>query len=136
MRFVLPDPVLALPGRESTTGTWMSHGSAQDSVMMQVPNVGAFVRALLPVKLTEGHTVTFGVWLAVHPNDLKPAFGIWRDPACEHRHLDAWLANAIPPWGMLACPIEAAVRDPSQAPSCVCSPDETVNRVLAGEWDC
>ena len=48
--------------------------------MMQVPNVGAFVRALLPVRLTEGHTVTFGVWLAVHPNDLKPAFGISRHP--------------------------------------------------------
>ena len=74
MRFVLPDPVLALPDREPATGTWMSHGSAQDSVMMQVPNVGAFVRALLPVKLTEGHTVTFD---------------IWRDPACEHLHLDA-----------------------------------------------
>jgi hypothetical protein len=65
VRFVLPDPGLALPDRESTTGTWMSHGSAQDSVMMQVPNVGAFVRALLPVKLTEGRTVTFGVWLAI-----------------------------------------------------------------------
>ncbi|HEX2821432.1 MAG TPA: hypothetical protein VHO07_14870 [Streptosporangiaceae bacterium] len=34
------------PGREPATGTWMSHGSAQDSVMMQVPNIGAFVRAL------------------------------------------------------------------------------------------
>src|ERR1039457_5781055 len=59
----------------------MSHGSAQDSVMMQVPNVAAFVRALLPVKLTEGHTVTFGVWLAIHPKDLKPTFDIWWDPA-------------------------------------------------------
>jgi hypothetical protein len=65
VRFVLPDTVLALPGREPTKGTWMSHGSAQDSVMMQVPNVGAFVRALRPVKLAEGHTVTFGVWLAI-----------------------------------------------------------------------
>lgn len=103
--------------------------------MMQVPNVGAFVRALLPVKLTEGHTVTFGVWLAIHPKDLKPTFDIWWDPANEHLHLDAWLANAIPPWGMLACPIEAAVRDPNQTPYCVSSPDETVNRVLTEEWD-
>ncbi len=82
----------------------MSHGSAQDSVMMQVPDVGAFVRALLPVKLTEGHTVTFGVWLAIHPKGLKPTFGIWWDPACEHLRLDAWLANAIPPWGDAGLP--------------------------------
>jgi hypothetical protein len=50
-------------------------------------HAGAFVRALLPVKLTEGHTVTFGVWPAIHLKDLKPAFDSWRDPACEHRHL-------------------------------------------------
>lgn len=73
--------------------------------------------------------------LAGHPRDLKPTFDIWWDPACEHLHLGAWLANAIPPWGMLACPVEAAVRDPSQTPYCVSSPDETVNHVLTEEWD-
>ncbi|HYB48200.1 MAG TPA: hypothetical protein VED20_12705 [Streptosporangiaceae bacterium] len=93
------------------------------------------MRALLPVKLAEGHTVSFGVWLAIHPEDLKPAFDIWWDPACEHLHLGAWLGNAISPWGMLACPVEAAVRDPSQTPCRVSFPDETVNRVLAEEWD-
>jgi hypothetical protein len=29
--------------------------------------VGAFLRALLPVQLTGGYTVTFGVWVGVHP---------------------------------------------------------------------
>ena len=36
---------------------------------------------------------------------------------------------------MLACPIEAAVRDLGQMPYCVSSPDEAVNRVLIEEWD-
>ena len=36
---------------------------------------------------------------------------------------------------MLARPVEAAVRDPSQTPYCVSSPDETVNHVLTEEWD-
>ena len=113
----------------------MSHGSAHDSVMMQVPNVGAFVPALLSVKLTGGPHGDLRR-LAGHPvKDLKPSFGIWWDPACEHLHLDAWLANAIPPWGMLACPVEAAVCDPNQAPYSVSSPNETVNRVLTEEWD-
>jgi len=30
--------------------------------MMQVPGLGAFVGGLLPVRLTGGHTVTYGVW--------------------------------------------------------------------------
>jgi hypothetical protein len=113
----------------------MSHGSAQDSVMMQVPNAGAFVRALLPVRLTAGHTVTFGVWLAIHPEDLKTTFDLWWDPACPGLRLDAWLANAIPPWGYLASPVEAAVRDPDQTPYCITSPDDALHRVLTQEWD-
>jgi hypothetical protein len=32
-------------------GPGMSHPTARDSVMLQVPNVGAFVRSLLPVHL-------------------------------------------------------------------------------------
>lgn len=60
VRFSLPDPVLALPEGERTPGTWMSHPDANTSVMMQVPDVGAFVRVLLPVSLVGGDTLTFG----------------------------------------------------------------------------
>src|SRR5918998_447852 len=63
MRFRLPDPVLALPDRDRTDGTWMSGSDANESVMMQVPGAGAFLRALLPTRLTGGYSVTFGVWV-------------------------------------------------------------------------
>jgi hypothetical protein len=33
--------------------------------MMQVPDVGAFVQGLLPVRLTEEHRVRYRVWLAM-----------------------------------------------------------------------
>ena len=56
----------------------MSHRNARDSVMMQAPSVGAFVRALLPVRLSEGHTLTFGVWLAIEPRQLQTIFALWR----------------------------------------------------------
>lgn len=55
--------------------------------------------ALLPVKLTKGHMVGFGVWLAIHPKDLMVTLNIWWDPAREHLHLGAWLADVISPWG-------------------------------------
>jgi hypothetical protein len=45
------------------------HDSPETSVLMQIPSLGAFVRALLPVSLTGGHTATYGVWVAVHPGD-------------------------------------------------------------------
>jgi hypothetical protein len=52
VRFTLPDPLLNRPEKEAAAGTWMSHATVRESVMMQVPDVGAFVRVLLPVRLT------------------------------------------------------------------------------------
>ncbi len=52
VRFRLPQPVLDSPDRDQAPGTWLSHGTADESVMMQVPSVGPFVRALLPVRQT------------------------------------------------------------------------------------
>lgn len=103
-RFTLPDPVLDTPARESAPGTWMSHGDPNSSVMMQVPSVGPFVRVLLPVSLTGGFTVTFGVWLLVHPDDLARAYRIWWEPQYADLVLDGWLANALPGLGTAGCP--------------------------------
>jgi hypothetical protein len=66
--------------QEKAPGTWMSHADAQTSVLMQVPDVGTYVRALVPVSLTGGHTVTFGVWLLVTPEDLQRAAAVWTGP--------------------------------------------------------
>lgn len=65
--------------------------------MMQVPGLGAFVRARLPVQLTGGHTVTYGVWVGIHPDDLQRAFAIWWQPEYTELTLDGALANALHP---------------------------------------
>jgi hypothetical protein len=134
VRFTLPDPVFAAPERERTPGTWMSHADAGQSVMMQVPGVGVFVRALLPVKLTGGHTLTFGVWLAVDPGDLQRIIDVWWAPEYQHLRVAGRLANAIPPWGLLAVPVQAVVRDPDQTPYCDGSDDPQLARVLHDQW--
>jgi hypothetical protein len=67
VRFRLPDPVLQVPERDERQGTWKTDQDPNAAVMMMVPDVGAFVRALLPVRLTGGYTVTFGVWIGVPP---------------------------------------------------------------------
>jgi hypothetical protein len=134
VRFELPDPVLAMPDRQTTPGTWMSHERARESVMMQVPNVGAFVRALLPVRLTDGHRVTFGVWLAINPAVLPSVMDVWWEPEYRDLQLTGRLANAIEPWGLLAAPVEAGVRDPEETPYCERSSHELLDRVLHDEW--
>jgi hypothetical protein len=134
VRFTLPDPVLDAPEQERTPGTWMSHAGARESVMMQVPGIGAFVRALLPVRLTEGHTITFGVWLAIDPAELQAIMATWWEPEYQNLRMAGWLANAVPPWGLLTAPVQTVVRDPDHTPYCADSADPQLDRVLHDEW--
>jgi hypothetical protein len=98
VRFRLPEPVLTSPAQEKTPGSWLSHDSPETSVMMQVPAIGAFIRALLPVRLSGGHTITFGVWMCINPRELPRVFAVWWEPEYRHLRLDGALANSIPPW--------------------------------------
>jgi hypothetical protein len=102
--------------------------------MMQVPGVGAFVRCLLPVHLTGGFTVTFGIWLAVHPDELQRVFRVWWEPDYIDLVLDGWLANDLPVWGLLATPARARVRDPDQTPYVAETHDAALSKVLTDEW--
>ncbi len=133
VRFKFPDPVLAA-SEDQRRDAWQSDSDANRAVMMQVPRVGAFVRALLPVRLSGGYTLTFGVWLAVHPDDLQRAARLWWSPQYAGLTLDGRLANAVPPWGLLATPVTAVVRDPDHTPYCDKSSDPTLTRILAEEW--
>ncbi|WP_165956931.1 DUF2199 domain-containing protein [Kribbella antibiotica] len=134
LRFMVPDPVLELPEAEGTPGTWLSHATARESVMMQVPDLGPFVRVLLPIQLDKGHTLTYGVWLAVSPDDLQRTFAVWWEPEYADLRLDGFLANAIHPWGLLGVPVTATVRDPDETPYLTESPDPLLTRVLTDTW--
>jgi len=115
-------------------GTWLSHEDPGTSVMMQVAGLGAFVRALLPVRLTGGHTVTYGVWVSIHPDDLQRAFAVWWQPEYTELTLDGALASELQPWGLLGAPVSLAVPDPEQTPYCVHSPDPLLSQVLTQPW--
>jgi len=135
VRFRLPDPVLQLPDRDDADGVWKSEPDPNRAVMMMVPNLGGFLRALLPVHLSGGDTVTFGVWVGVHPDDLKRAYDLWWDPGYTNLTVSGRLANALPEWGLLAVPVELEVVDPEATPYCVRSTDAGLSKVLSDEWD-
>ena len=63
IRFRLPEPVLESPGQERVPGACLSHENPEASVMMQIPGVGPFVRALLVVRLNGRYAVTYGLWV-------------------------------------------------------------------------
>lgn len=135
VRFQLPEPVLRAPLQERTPGTWMSHEDAASSVMMQVPDLGPFVRVLLPVSLRGGYSITFGLWLGVHPDDLQRAFEQWWAPTYPQLVLEGRIANDIPPWGLLAEPATALVRDQNETPYLASSPDALTNQVITEQWE-
>jgi hypothetical protein len=101
---------------------------------MYVPGAGAFVRALLPIRLTDGHSLTYGVWLAVETDRLKSIDKAWTAPSYPELRISGQLANAIPPWGMLGAPVEAVVRNVEHIPYCDQSSDPLLHSVLHDEW--
>jgi hypothetical protein len=78
--------------------------------------------------------VTFGVWVAADPADLQRAHGIWWEPEYAQLRLDGAVANAVPPWGMLAAPVSLEVRDPDELPYSAASSDPLLSEVLTKEW--
>jgi hypothetical protein len=92
----------------------------------------AFVRALLPVSLSGGYAVTYGVWVAIHPGEFQRAFGVWWEPQHQDLRLEGVLANSIRPWGLLAAQVSLAVHD-QQTPYCSGSPEAQLSRVLREE---
>lgn len=134
VRFRLPDPVLQSPDQHQTEGTWITDPDPNKAVMMQVPGVGPFVRCLLPVNLIGGYTITFGVWTAVHPDDLQRIARVWWEPEYKDLTFDCWLANSIPVFGLLAAPAKAAVRQADATPYLEQSSDPGMSELLAKAW--
>jgi hypothetical protein len=130
IRFKLPEPVLSIPEEERASRTW------GNDVLMQVDEVGAFVRILVPVKLSGGYTVTYGAWVGIHPDDLRRAWEIWMDPSYAQLRFQGVLANMLPGWESETYrkPIEAAVLNVDQIPYAVDSSDDFMRRVIQAEW--
>ncbi|MBT2512861.1 DUF2199 domain-containing protein [Arthrobacter sp. ISL-30] len=134
VRFRLPDPVLDSPEQHLVEGSWLSNPDPNVATLMQIPGISPFVRALLPVRLDGGHMLRYGVWIAIHPDDIQRAASIWNQPEYSELKLTGYLANRIEPWGVFAVPVDLAVLDPDHTPYCVSSPDHELSDVLTKEW--
>lgn len=133
IRFRLPQPVLeaSLETEELAGRTW------GNDVLMQVQGIGAFVRVLVPVRLTGGFGVVFGAWLGVHPDDLRRAWEVWNGPEYMGLELSGFLANELPPWRAHTCgkPLAASPRSPDELPYACESSDPVLQNILTQEWN-
>jgi hypothetical protein len=95
-----------------------------------------FVRALLPVRLSDGHEFHFGVWLETPVETFKRLWTNWELPEYVTMRFDATLANSVPPWNgaILGAPCVAAVREPNQLPYVESSSQFQLAWVLATPW--
>ncbi|HJU91461.1 MAG TPA: DUF2199 domain-containing protein [Pyrinomonadaceae bacterium] len=131
IRFKLPEPVLSIPEEDREAVTW------GNDVLMEVKDLGSFVRILIPIKLSGGYTVTYSAWLSVHPFDLYRAWEVWTDDsAYPQLRLFGYLANKIPTWEneTFKKPLDAAVLNVEHTPYAVDSSDEFMRRVIHDEW--
>jgi len=134
VRFRLPDAVLNSPDQHRAKDSWLCDPDPNIATLMQIPYISPFVRALLPVRLEGGHELRFGVWIAIHPDDLQHACRFWNAPEYSDLKLTGYLANKIQPWGIYKVPVNLAVLYPDHTPYCVSSSDQELNDVLTKEW--
>jgi hypothetical protein len=126
-----PEPVRAIPPDErqkriSMAGTaflWLDTGKF-------------FIRALLPVRLSDGHEFHFGVWLEIPEETFKQLWTRWELPEYATMRFDATLANSVPPWNeaIFDAPCVAAVRERDQLPYVESSSQAQLARVLDTPW--
>src|SRR5437764_8719924 len=104
----LPDAVRAIPENQRRTRVGVGGPS-----FMQLDLKRFFVRALLPVRLSDGHEFHFGVWLEIPEETAKTLWTNWERPEYAAMRFDAVLANSVPPWNesILGAQCTTAVRD-------------------------
>lgn len=130
VRFGLPDPALGIPHDERVDRFW------GNDVLLAVKDLGCFVRSLLTVHFADDTSLTFGLWLGVHPDDLEHLSKVWWEPHYAEVSFTGYIANDLAPWSgeVLARPVRAEVLDPDSVPQVVASDDVLVSRIIGDKW--
>jgi hypothetical protein len=130
-RFKLPDPLLAIPESERADRI-----GGLGSDMVGAPEIGIFVRVLLPVTLSEGYSIRYGTWLGLTSREhFERARDLWHAPEYPSLTLTGILANAIEPWGKpLMTSVRVGVRAAHEVPYVEAFKDPEMGKVLTETW--
>ena len=129
-RLGLPDRVLALPERERSPGVGMDNPDPYRAVFLEEPSIGCFVRATQRLPLTEGASLTYGLWIRVSPAVAQTIGRVWRTDEYAQLKFDGWLGNSIAPFGLLGAAVRVEVIAPEELPRVVSSESEALQGLL------
>ena len=97
---------------------------------------GCFVRALLRLPLTDGYSLTLGVWVEVTPETAPRIGRLWSSDLYFTVRFEGRLANDLPTVGGLGAAVTAAAPLPADGiPHVRSSTDEALERALRTEHD-
>jgi hypothetical protein len=127
----VPDTVLAIPEDQRDRRVEGGHSS-----FLRLDRQRHFVRALLPVHLSDGHEFRFGVWLEVPEETCRLLLQTWDRPEYLSMRFAATLASSVPPWDglVLDAPCTVAVRDQDVLPYVESSSHAELARIMATPW--
>jgi hypothetical protein len=130
-----PDPVADMTDEERD-----EHVRFSSDAVVATDNIGGFVRALLPVPLTDARTVTIGVWVSVETDVYMHVSKVGRGELdYTQLQFEGRLANSLEPWGqrILGAPVSAGLPADAtrlQMPHVLGSPASEISAVLNGRW--
>jgi hypothetical protein len=113
----------------------MTADTPQRSEFLAARAIGYFVRSLVPVRLTNDHMVTFGVWIQLPDQQSMDRIGqLWNASSYLDLVIEGRLANRIAPWDIYGAEVTAVPRSKTEIPFCVASPNSSLQAVLADYW--
>ncbi|BEL02946.1 hypothetical protein Q0Z83_011370 [Actinoplanes sichuanensis] len=129
VRIVDADPILALTEEQRAE---VRGGRS----LREADGIGAFIRCLMPIRLTGGGRLTYSAWLKVPAEQFRHAREIWQTAEYPNLTLTGEMANAIQPFTEIyGEPASAAIRDADSLPYLSAPEGTLLWRVLNEVWD-
>lgn len=130
--YPLPDAVADLPEEE-----YNERLGVNTDAVLTVGGYGSYFRVLLPARLDDGRTVTFGVWVRIDsPDEFRRILDYCREPEDPPSlTYQGVLCNAVAPWEgkTLGARVTASMLKVFTLPRIVAG-DPPVVEVLNGTW--
>jgi hypothetical protein len=133
LQFELPDEVLNRLDEVVDPNAWMSGRTPSDSDLLRLPPFGAYIRALLPVRVEGGGVLTYGPWVKVDSARFDNLRTVWSTPDYAAIRVEGALANKLPFQHATYADVVVEVVDPNRKLVITSSADTWTQELLDTE---
>ncbi|TQM64477.1 DUF2199 domain-containing protein [Humibacillus xanthopallidus] len=135
VRLLLPDRIADRPEAERLQGVGLSNSDPSRAHFLEAAAYGCFVRSLLRVRLTDGYSLTYGLWVRVTPETAQRLGRVWDNEDYFGLRFEGWLGNALPGLGHLDAPVTVGVVLAGDLPRILGSTDAALQAALSETHD-